>query len=92
LGAEICKSSCIDGDRKGILLFIPCFQISKFGGDPNKVTLWGMSAGAGSVLQHFVANGGKTSPPLFRGGITSSTFLPSQYYYNDRIPEVCSCH
>ncbi|KAF8058216.1 Alpha/Beta hydrolase protein [Lyophyllum atratum] len=44
--------------------------------------------GAGSVLQHVIANGGKTSPPLFRAAITSSTFLPSQYHYDDRIPEV----
>ncbi|KAF8996976.1 Alpha/Beta hydrolase protein [Cyathus striatus] len=61
---------------------------SKFGGDPTRVTIWGISAGAGSVLQHIVANGGHTSPPLFRGVITSSTFVPSQYAYNDPIPEV----
>jgi len=65
-------------------------QISKFGGDPKKVTIWGQSAGAGSVLQHIVANGGQTNPPLFRAAITSSAFLPSQYKYNDRIPEVNS--
>ncbi|KAJ7227662.1 Alpha/Beta hydrolase protein [Mycena rebaudengoi] len=40
-------------------------HISKFGGDPSKVTIWGESAGA----------------------ITSSTFLPLQYKYNDHIPE-----
>jgi hypothetical protein len=67
-------------------------QISKFDGDPNKIAIWGISAGAGSVLQHVIENGGITSPPLFRAAITSSTFLPSQYYYDDRIPEVCSCH
>ncbi|EIW83635.1 alpha beta-hydrolase [Coniophora puteana RWD-64-598 SS2] len=62
-------------------------HIAKFGGDPAKVTIWGESAGAGSVLQHIVSNGGNSQPPLFRAAMTSSTFLPSQYAYNDSIPE-----
>ncbi|KIY61436.1 alpha/beta-hydrolase [Cylindrobasidium torrendii FP15055 ss-10] len=41
-------------------------HVSKFGGDPAEVTIWGESAGAGSVLQHIIANGGKTEPPLFK--------------------------
>ncbi|KAE9396306.1 alpha/beta-hydrolase [Gymnopus androsaceus JB14] len=62
-------------------------HILKFGGDPTKVTIWGQSAGAGSVLQHLIANGGQTNPPLFRAAIINSVFLPSQYVYNDPIPK-----
>ncbi|KAF5360608.1 hypothetical protein D9756_005152 [Leucocoprinus leucothites] len=62
-------------------------HISKFGGDPTKVALWGDSAGAGSIIQHLIANDGNTQPKLFRAGITSSTYLPPQYAYNSRIPE-----
>ncbi|KAF8622796.1 hypothetical protein AX15_006726 [Amanita polypyramis BW_CC] len=62
-------------------------HITKFGGDPGGVTIWGTSAGAGSVLQQVIARNGYTQPPLFRGAITSSTFLPSQYKYDDPVPE-----
>ncbi|KAL5529819.1 hypothetical protein ACEPAG_5806 [Sanghuangporus baumii] len=63
-------------------------HIIKFGGDPTEVTIWGQSAGAGSVLEHIVANnhGGKDRP-LFRAAIMNSPFLPFHYYYNDTIPE-----
>ena len=35
-----------------------------------------------------VAHGGNTQPPLFRAGITSSSFLPSQYDFDAPIMEV----
>ncbi|KIY61440.1 cephalosporin esterase [Cylindrobasidium torrendii FP15055 ss-10] len=62
-------------------------HISKFGGDPTQVTIWGESAGAGSVLQQVITNGGQTNPPLFKRAMTSSTFLPSQYAWNEPFPE-----
>ncbi|KAL1741798.1 Alpha/Beta hydrolase protein [Schizophyllum fasciatum] len=62
-------------------------HIEKFGGDPADVTIWGQSAGAGSVLHHITANGGKTSPPLFKRAILSSLFIPPEYPYDDPIPE-----
>ncbi|KAF8869965.1 alpha beta-hydrolase [Infundibulicybe gibba] len=62
-------------------------HIHKFNGDPSRVTIWGQSAGGGSAMLHAIANGGNTQPSLFRGAISSSSYVPSQYYYDDVIPE-----
>jgi carboxylesterase type B len=55
--------------------------IEKFGGDPKNVTIWGQSAGGGSVVAQVIANGGKTNPPLFSKALASSPFWPKTYHY-----------
>jgi len=59
-------------DQQQALTFVQ-ENIKAFGGDPSKVTIWGQSAGAGSVESHFVF---PASRPLFRAGIADSSTGP----------------
>ncbi|KII89856.1 hypothetical protein PLICRDRAFT_174676 [Plicaturopsis crispa FD-325 SS-3] len=59
-------------DQRAALTFVQQ-NIAKFGGDPSKVTIWGQSAGAGSVEFHFLF---PSSTTLFRAGIADSSTGP----------------
>ncbi|KAL7956580.1 Alpha/Beta hydrolase protein [Trichoderma compactum] len=60
-------------------------HISKFGGDPTRVTLGGESSGAGSVMYQSLAYGGKESR-LFNNLIVASNYVPPIYPFNSDIP------
>ncbi|KAI1135060.1 putative carboxylesterase [Hypoxylon sp. FL0543] len=60
-------------------------HVSKFGGDPTRVTVGGESSGAGGIIYHIMAYGG-TNSSLFNNIIASSPYLPPVYRYNDTVP------
>jgi carboxylesterase type B len=68
-------------DQQYVLKWVQS-HIHNFGGDPQNVTIWGQSAGAGSVVAQVLANGRNGQPKLFSKALASSPFWPKTYHYN----------
>ncbi|KAF5686201.1 triacylglycerol lipase II [Fusarium denticulatum] len=74
-------------------------HISKFGSNPEKVTLFGTSVGGGIVLLHLLAYGGNStnSSKQWRAGTAQSMYLPSVYtvdemqFHYDHLLTATSC-
>jgi len=60
-------------DQRAVLEWINKF-INLFGGDADEVSVWGESAGAGSITHHLTAFGGKGKAPFKRAVIESPAY------------------
>ncbi|KAG8737599.1 hypothetical protein FRC11_001938, partial [Ceratobasidium sp. 423] len=89
-GSEIKKNGTLNAGLLDMQFALKWTQqnIHLFGGDPDQVTIWGESAGAGGIMMQVVANGGKTKPALFKRAIASSTYVPPNYRYDDPQAEL----
>jgi carboxylesterase type B len=67
-------------DQQAALKWIQKY-ISKFGGDPKNVTIWGQSAGGGSVVAQTIAIGNQ-GKKLFTKAMGSSPFWPKTPRYD----------
>lgn len=67
-------------DQQAALQWIQKY-IHHFGGSKDDVTIWGQSAGGGSVVAQTIATGNKNKK-LFKKAMSSSPFWPKTYRYD----------
>jgi carboxylesterase type B len=85
---EVFENGTVNAGMYDIMFSLLWVQqhIDKFGGDASRVTISGVSAGAGAVMLADMAFGGHLKNALFEQGIASSPYLPQQYDCKAEIP------
>ncbi|KAF5865169.1 Histone-lysine N-methyltransferase set9 [Aspergillus alliaceus] len=78
-------------DQQFVLKWVQKY-IHHFAGDPHNVTIWGQSAGGGSVLAQVLANGRGKQPKLFSKALASSPFWSKTYAYDSPEAEAVYDH
>lgn len=75
-------------DQRKVLEFVQSY-ISKINGDPQEVSAWGESAGAGSILHHLLSVDG-TQDPLFSKAVLQSPAFQWQWNRTGSLNETYS--
>ena len=73
-------------DQKLLLSWVSKY-IRRVGGDPDQLSLWGESAGAGSIVHHLVAKNG-TEDPGFRKAVIQSPAFAWQWDREGTLNEI----
>jgi carboxylesterase type B len=73
-------------DQRAVLQWVQDY-IYLVGGNKSQVSVWGESAGAGSIMHHLVAQGG-TQDPLFSKAVIQSPTLQTMWDRNGYLEEV----
>ncbi|KAJ7048300.1 Alpha/Beta hydrolase protein [Mycena amicta] len=89
-GSKVAENGLMNAgllDQRAALQWVQRY-ISKFGGDPSQVTIWGQSAGAGSTMYHLIAENGQNRGLFHRVMGDSPPILAMPHYTESFIEDL----